>query len=436
MASFEWMSRRRRAFAATGLQERTVAWMLAVAALGASCGAAAELRLRPECRCQGPLVTLGDVADVLEADAERADRLAAVELFPAPPPRQHRYLRLREIQDLLLLRGVNLARHRFSGASQVVVHGQDDLPGDDRPVRPASSSETRRAQRRVREAVTQYLQAHAGEEAQRALWTVEPELEPGHLRALADPRHRISIAGGSPPWPGQQRFQVAVDTVDGRLQFPISAQVSSPAEVVVAVNSLRPGTLIRAEDVALEPCDMHESQTAVFHSIDRVIGMETVRSIPQGKVLSAQTVRPPLLVRRGEVVTVYSRGAGVCVRTMARAREDGSLGELITVESLLDRRRYYASVSGVRQVDVYARSAKAGPAATGPSAAPGRPAAALSNRPAATSRLPLQIEDRAAADTPLSAATNRALYVGSAVGRRPRAVRCAGREEIACSNDE
>ena len=41
---------------------------------------AAELQLRPECRCCGPVVTLGDVADVLAADSAEADALAAVEL--------------------------------------------------------------------------------------------------------------------------------------------------------------------------------------------------------------------------------------------------------------------------------------------------------------------------------------------------------------------
>jgi len=82
---------------------------------------AAELRLRSQCSPHGPVVTLGDVTDILTADEKQAGRLAAVELFPAPAATRQRILQVRELQDLLLMRGVNLAEHQFSGSSQVVV---------------------------------------------------------------------------------------------------------------------------------------------------------------------------------------------------------------------------------------------------------------------------------------------------------------------------
>ena len=50
--------------------------------------AAAELRLRAQCNPAGPVVTLGDVAEIDSADARQTAALAAIELFPAPPPRR------------------------------------------------------------------------------------------------------------------------------------------------------------------------------------------------------------------------------------------------------------------------------------------------------------------------------------------------------------
>ncbi len=67
-------------------------------------------------------------------------------------------------------------------------------------------------------------------------------------------------------------------------------------------------------------------------------------------------LRPPLWVHRGDVVTVYANTAGIRIRTTARARDDGSQGELVAVESLLDRSTYYARVSGIREVEVFARA--------------------------------------------------------------------------------
>ena len=83
--------------------------------------AAAELRLRAQCNPAGPVVTLGDVAEIDSADARQAASLAAIELFPAPAAAEQRIVHVREIQDLLLLRGVNLTEHRFSGSSEVTV---------------------------------------------------------------------------------------------------------------------------------------------------------------------------------------------------------------------------------------------------------------------------------------------------------------------------
>ena len=71
---------------------------------------------------------------------------------------------------------------------------------------------------------------------------------------------------------------------------------------------------------------------------------------------TTDALRTPALVRRGDVVTVYARSAGIRVRTAARARDDGSQGDLVSVESLLDRSTFFARVSGIREVEVYARS--------------------------------------------------------------------------------
>ena len=57
-------------------------------------------------------------------------------------------------------------------------------------------------------------------------------------------------------------------------------------------------------------------------------------------------------------MTVYVNNAGIRIRTAARARDDGSEGELVSVESLLDRSTYYARVNGIRQVEVYGRSTR------------------------------------------------------------------------------
>jgi flagella basal body P-ring formation protein FlgA len=88
--------------------------------------------------------------------------------------------------------------------------------------------------------------------------------------------------------------------------------------------------------------------------------------VPAGKVLTADALRTALWVRRGEVVSVYARTAGIQIRTAARARDDGSQGDLVSVESLLDHSAFYARVSGMREVEVYARSPRVETVEAGP----------------------------------------------------------------------
>lgn len=340
---------------------RLVAILLGASILGPASGRAALFRLRGQCQSQAPVVTLGDVAEILTADRQQAETLAAIELVPAPLPPRHRYLRVREIQDLLFSRGVNPAEHRFSGSSRVVILGSREPADGPREV-PLSLSLKKAADRRVRQAVVEYLQGRASADA---AWVVQAQLDQSRARLVADPDRTISITGGAPPWTGPQRFQVTVETQDGPVRFPLDARVATAPPVVVAARPLSRGTRIRRADVRLQHGAACLGRSEEFHSIDEVVGKQTTRAIAKAKVIQRESVRLPLAVRRGEVVTVYARSPGICVRTVGRARADGSLGDLVPVESLLDRSKYFARVSNLREVEVYARSPKASAAGTG-----------------------------------------------------------------------
>ena len=122
-----------------------------------------------------------------------------------------------------------------------------------------------------------------------------------------------------------------------------------------------PGTLIRPSHVTLERVASKDQSTEGFRAIGEVIGRETTRAITRGEVLRPDWLRSPLLVRRGDMVTVCARAGGVCVRTTGRARDDGSLGDLVAVEAPDSRDVYYACVVRPREVEVYARARQAAP---------------------------------------------------------------------------
>jgi flagella basal body P-ring formation protein FlgA len=315
--------------------------------------AAAELRLRAESTASGPVVKLGDLAEIIAADPRQAETLSAIELFPAPAAREQRFVRLREIQDLLLLRGVNLAEHQFSGSSQVTVSGSQ--PARSQPLPSVSVATSRRIQRRLGEAIAKYLDEQGSQQP----WSVEAELSDEQAHWLADPTQKISVAGGHAPWTGRQRFAITVRQPKGPAQFEVEVQVRVPALVVVASRSLARGAIVRDGDVEIQRDTSPDNSVPALQRVEEVLGREVARAIPVGKTVTNDELRSPLMVHRGEVVTVYANNAGIRIRTAARARDEGSQGDLVAIESLLDHSTYYARISGVRQVEVYGQPARA-----------------------------------------------------------------------------
>jgi flagella basal body P-ring formation protein FlgA len=136
------------------------------------------------------------------------------------------------------------------------------------------------------------------------------------------------------------------------------------APVVVAIASIARGATIEAADVTLKVPAASDNASDAFTKLEDVVGKEALRAILSGDMLVHPMVRTPTVVRRGEVVTVYARNAGLEVRAHARAKEDGGQGELIEVESLATRKAFTARVSGPQEVEVAAGTAQAAQASS------------------------------------------------------------------------
>jgi flagella basal body P-ring formation protein FlgA len=326
--------------------------------------AAAELQFRAKCQPRGAVVTLGDVADIYGGTPQQRKELAAIELFPAPAFGQQRTLRVGEIEDLLVYRPIDLTKHQLSGASLVTItsSGAMHAGGLKSPSAPA----VKRTERLVQEAVVQYLQEKAGAEEP---WSVKVRLNDEQVRAIPLDVRRISVEGGELPWIGVQQFEAVVDA-DGRAQrVSFEAEVGKRVPVVVAVAALPRGEVVRESDVKLQTLPAGEERVDAVTALEDIVGRETTRAVAVGAVITRQAVRSPLLVRRGEIVTVYARTNGIVVRTTARAKEEGGMGDLISVESIADRKAFTARVSGIQETEVYGRAIRTnrGADAPGPS---------------------------------------------------------------------
>ena len=319
-----------------------------IAILTAQTVFAAEFKLHDEARVTKSTVLFGDLADIYGAEPDEARKLAALELIPSPPLGYRARLTMREIQDFLNLRGVNLSQHQFSGAGEVSILRMPDAGQTKSFHRHAGKSAVQQAQRVASEAIVRYLRDKVSDDP----WEAEVTLDDDAI-ALVAGAAPTAVSGGESPWVGRQTFLLTVEGPNGSTQVAAVAQVTQPVAVVVAVHQVPRGSVVRACDVQLQHLDAHKATTAGFQTIDEVVGKEAQRNLTPGQTLDAASVHAPLLVRNGEVVTCYGRNAGIVVRLPARAHENGAQGDLITVESLTDRRGILARVCGLQEVEVF-----------------------------------------------------------------------------------
>jgi flagella basal body P-ring formation protein FlgA len=158
---------------------------------------------------------------------------------------------------------------------------------------------------------------------------------------------------------------ISFSTAEGQVQLPMFAAISPPpVPAVVAIRPIGRGEVVKAADIELRMMDANSKsvgQRPAADSVERLIGMEARQAIQAGDVVFTDLVQAPIVVKRGDVITVVSQCGGIRVRTTGRALHDASRGDLVQIEAFGSREKYDARVTGPREAAVYAISRPAAP---------------------------------------------------------------------------
>ncbi len=346
-----------------------LAVLIVAAAMPAAAGAA-EIEFVAVAQVRRPVVRLGDVARITGSPAQ-VEQLRQVELGPAPPPGQRRLLRTSGIRQQLWRRGFAPAEHVFRGASVVeVVRVSEERHRGEQPGPEVDSDHVReQAARRIADLALRRWFADA---EQRVLWDLELALRPEQAQAILQAR-RVSLAALQPAGaavPGGSRLPVSpagelvvqVHRQDSVLPLRIAYRLKQRPVMVVAATGLARGTVLQRRHLRLAPLRRGINAGAVATELESVLGWELTRAVRPGEPIPPAALQRPVLVRRGDVVDVVVVAPGVRLRTRGRARSAGAQGDLIEVESLLNRKTFFARVVDVQTVQVQAAATAAGTA--------------------------------------------------------------------------
>ena len=132
----------------------------------------------------------------------------------------------------------------------------------------------------------------------------------------------------------------------------VTAQVHQMAEVLVAQEYIRRGSLIRREDFVLKKFDLNQLKYGYFTDINEVLGKPMKRHLSRGAVLTPAAIAVAKVIKRGERVTIIAETGGISVHATGEALEDGGLGDIIRVKNLNSRKEIEARVDGPGRVKV------------------------------------------------------------------------------------
>lgn len=120
------------------------------------------------------------------------------------------------------------------------------------------------------------------------------------------------------------------------------------ADVVVPTRTIRPDTLITAQDLTV----VQGYRSDAFDRIEDVVGQEARVALYVGRPVLFTSIGPPALVDRNEIVLLRYAQNGLVITTDGRALERGGIGDRVRIMNLSSRATLFGYVQADGTVSV------------------------------------------------------------------------------------
>ena len=114
--------------------------------------------------------------------------------------------------------------------------------------------------------------------------------------------------------------------------------------IVVPSHDIARGETISEGDLAFTTVDGSALMSGVPTKIEEVKGMQTRRMLVAGQPFRAEDVRRPIVVTKGQTVTMQFLAPGVELTAMGRAMSEGGVGDTVTIQNPISYRMIAGTV--------------------------------------------------------------------------------------------
>ena len=128
--------------------------------------------------------------------------------------------------------------------------------------------------------------------------------------------------------------------------IPVFAAGGDMAQVAVPGRDIARGETIGQSDLVYMSATPSPLRVGVLTSMNDLSGMQARRYLRAGEMVMASDVRRPVVVTKGETVTMTFDAPGISLTSTGRALSQGGIGEIVTVINPVSFRQVMATVTG------------------------------------------------------------------------------------------
>ena len=270
--------------------------------------------LKTEAYVKGPMVTLGEVAEI---KGENAPALQQIELSGAAAPGGSKRLDASLVLARIENSGIESSDISLDGANAVV----------------AKTLSMELTQDILAEDLFSYIESQIP-------WKIEDtEIEVQHqAQNIVVPEGELSIKWSPQAqyrWVGPTVFRGEI-RVDGDVKRSVmmKANVDATTDVLVASGDIIRGKLISASDVHFEKRSMSSLRPGSYSTNpEELVGNAARTMLFAGQVVSPRQFVAPQLIKRNQMISVETRAGGLVIRSRARAMGNAGVGDLLTCQN-------------------------------------------------------------------------------------------------------
>ena len=310
--------------------------LLSAAWINSAEAAYVNVTIPPENTVSGERIILGDIARIEALNAagtDLAEALGKIDLGPAPAAGEELVLRQGQLEQRLRASRLNLAEAAWTLPRELRLTGRGQT---------VSAEILRGALEKYLAETEPYRSGHYS--LLNVNFSALPTLPPGQAA------YRFSAQNSSNPTSLSGTFFFAVNGQEVA-RVRVNAQVELSLTVLVAARALPRGHVLTDGDLSSGLVPYSQAKGAL-NEPEAAVGATLKNAVAPGEPIRERNLGKSLIVRRGDVVTMIARQGDLKVTATGQARQDGALGDTISILNINSKKTVTGLVVGPKQVEV------------------------------------------------------------------------------------